>query len=121
MYFYTHTLLNSAVYSPPALVELLVLLDLLVSLARADRAVMPYTKTAVDANSLALRVWHDVFISLALLGYAMTIGLFVILSKAKNLFWTNALFSALTPDFARDSSLRYAPVENDGQWCAMTL
>ena len=39
----------------------------------------------------------------------------VILSEAKNLLWTNAQVSTLVPDSARDSSLRYAPFENDGQ------
>ena len=40
----------------------------------------------------------------------------VILSEAKNLLWTKAQFSTLHPLFsARDSSLRYAPFENDGQ------
>ena len=39
----------------------------------------------------------------------------VILSEAKNLFWTNAQFFALAPDSARDSSLHFVPFENNGQ------
>ncbi|MGN0092408.1 MAG: hypothetical protein ACI35M_05000, partial [Alistipes sp.] len=56
----------------------------------------------VSAPCSVARVCHDCYC--------------VIPSAAKNLLWTNALFFTFRSlPYARDSSLRCAPFENDGQ------